>query len=285
MNNLTSNDNSQVDFCNLLNKPVEIYYFIDPLCPECWSFEPYIKKLAIEYGCYFKLRSVVTGPKKTDITSFKRSSWRQRQKSKLSLSRSREDQVKTDHISSPILTSLAIKAAELQGQRLGTKFLRKLQEYLFLDQKNISDEDVLMEVAQKVNLDVEEFEKDLHSKTAKKALQCDIHVAKEMEVEQIPTIVLFNSEENQDGLKVSGLYQYHTYVNALFELMNRQVRPSIKPELTDFLSHFEFVSSKEVAVVFDWSEEKTEKELKKLQLAQIVQRFPVKYGTFWKYIN
>ncbi|GAA0455104.1 ClpXP adapter SpxH family protein [Alkalibacillus silvisoli] len=287
MSNLTSNDNSQVDFCNLLNKPVEIYLFVDPLCSECWSFEPYIKKLAIEYGCYFRLRTVVTGKStEMNISSLKRAEQQQGSYHKLSKRTGmncEDDSPQSKLVSSPILTSLSIKAAELQGQRLGMKYLRRLREYLFLDKQNISDENVLLEVAEKVNLDVEEFQKDLHSKTAKKALKCDIHLAKEMEVEQTPTIVLFNRVADQDGIKVSGLYDYDTYVKALFEMMNRKPRPSVKPELIDFLSHFKFVASKEVSVVFDWSEEKTEKELKKLQLAQTVERIPVKYGTFWKY--
>ncbi|WP_237718727.1 ClpXP adapter SpxH family protein [Alkalibacillus haloalkaliphilus] len=287
MNNLASNDNSQVDFCNLLNKPVEIYLFVDPLCPDCWSFEPYIKKLAMEYGCYFKLRTIVTGKStEMNVPTLKRTkshfSWR---KVSRRTGMNCDNGFESNPVSTPILTSLAIKAAELQGQRLGTKYLRKLREYLFLDRQNISDENVLIEVAEKVNLDVEEFKKDLHSKTAKKALKCDIHVAREMEVEQTPAMVMFNREKEEDGLKVCGLYNYDTYIRALFEVMDRKPRPSVKPELIDFLNHFEFVASKEVSVVFDWSEEKTEKELKKLQLSRNVDRFPVKHGTFWKYIK
>ncbi|WP_258871641.1 DsbA family protein, partial [Halobacillus trueperi] len=37
-------------FFDLLKRPIEIYVFIDPLCPECWSLEPFLKKLTIEYG-------------------------------------------------------------------------------------------------------------------------------------------------------------------------------------------------------------------------------------------
>ena len=40
-------------------KPIEIYMFIDPLCPECWALEPIIKKLQIEYGKYFSIKHVL----------------------------------------------------------------------------------------------------------------------------------------------------------------------------------------------------------------------------------
>ncbi|WP_281170512.1 ClpXP adapter SpxH family protein [Halalkalibacillus halophilus] len=288
MVNLTANDNSQVDFCNVLNKPVEIYFFVDPLCPECWSFEPYIKKLAIEYGCYFKLRPIVTGKSSNlNISSLNASEKLQTTWRKVPYNNGMncdEDTWLMNPVSSPWLTSLAIKAAELQGIKPGSRFLRKLQEYLFLDKKNISDESVLIEVAEKVNLDVEEFKNDLHSNTAKRALQCDLHVSQEMEIEKVPTIVLLNREDHQDGLKISGVNDYNTYVNALFEMMNQYSIPSKKPKLEDFLSHFEFVASEEVSVVYDWSKEKAERELKKLQLARKVERIPVKYGTFWKYL-
>ncbi|PKR79353.1 dithiol-disulfide isomerase [Halalkalibacillus sediminis] len=287
MINLASNDNSQVNFCNLLTKPVEIYVFIDPLCPECWSLEPYIRKLAIEYGCYFKLRPIVTG-NIADL-NFKPSRRKQRLANSWDRVANRTgmscdgDLWYENPIHSPWTALLAIKAAEMQGQRLGSRFLRKLQEYLFLDKKNITDVPVLIEIADKVNLDVEEFKKDIYSTTAERALQCDLKLTREMEVEQVPTIVMFNREEDQDGLKVSGLHNYETYEKALFEVMEREARPSIKPCLEDFLSHFNFVASKEVAVVFDWPIEKAEKEMKKLQLAGKVGKVPVKYGTFWKY--
>lgn len=42
-------------------KPIEIYVFVDPLCPECWGLEPIIRKLQIEYGQLFSLRHVLSG--------------------------------------------------------------------------------------------------------------------------------------------------------------------------------------------------------------------------------
>ncbi|MBB6453055.1 putative DsbA family dithiol-disulfide isomerase [Salirhabdus euzebyi] len=188
-------------------------------------------------------------------------------------------------ISSPWLTSVAIKAAELQGRRPGIVFLRKLQEYLFVDKLNISDEEILVQCAQEVNLDIEEFQKDLHSNSAKKALQCDLKLTSEMDVDQIPTIVLFNQKDEQEGVKVTGLYPYDVYVKVLHEVLGKKPRSAAKPSLEEFLQHYKFVATKEISVVFDWSDEKTEKEMKKLLFKQVVEKVPAKYGTFWRYLG
>ncbi|SEP84556.1 ClpXP adapter SpxH family protein [Piscibacillus halophilus] len=289
MDNLTSNDNSQVDFCSLINKPIELYVFIDPLCPECWSLEPSIKKLAMEYGCYFKLRTIVS----SNLTNLNYHASKKTEKlAKLWEKTASRTGMSCDGdlwyenpISAPSIVALAIKAAEFQGQRLGSKFLRKVQEYLFLEKQNISEENVLLSIAEEVNLDIIEFKKDLHSDTANRALKCDWSLTCEMDVQQLPTVVMFNRGHDGDGLRVSGLYQTHVYERAFFEMLGQKVKPLRKPSLEDFLCHFEFVATKEVAVVYDWSIEQAEKELKKLVLKQKIERVPVKYGTFWKYIN
>ncbi len=43
-----------------------------------------------------------------------------------------------------------------------------MQESLFVSKQNITDEDVLLEIAEKTKLDVEEFKRDLHSQSAVK---------------------------------------------------------------------------------------------------------------------
>ncbi|WP_347835624.1 DsbA family protein [Gracilibacillus sp. JCM 18860] len=104
-----------------------------------------------------------------------------------------------------------------------------------------------------------------------------------MEVEYIPTMVFFNESENEEGLKISGIYPYDIYVKILKQMLQKEPLPAKKPKLLDFLSHYEFVGTKEVAVVYDWTMDKAEKEMKKLQLRQDVEKVPVKFGSFWKY--
>ncbi|MEW9674953.1 ClpXP adapter SpxH family protein [Lentibacillus sp. L22] len=270
-------------------KPIEIFVFIDPLCPECWSLEPYLKKLTIEYGDYLIIRPIVTGhlnnlnKDKFDRPKRLKEIW---QKTACRTGMSCDGDVWIDNpISSPWIASLAIKAAELQGKRAGRIFLRKLQENLFLMKQNISDEDVLMACAREANLDIEEFKNDLYSSSAKKAFQGDMKLTQEMEVDYIPTIVFFNQDVEEHGIKISGLYPYDIYLRVLQQMLQWDPVPAEKPALEDFLAKYEVVGNKEVAVVYDWTIAKADKELKKLQLKQIVKRIPAKYGTFWRYIG
>jgi len=287
-NNTNETSSAQYGFFDLLNKPLEIYVFIDPLCPECWSLEPFLKKLTLEYGRYFTIRPIISGKltslnaetfdKPEDLAK----GW-EKVASRTGMSCD-GDLWLEDPISSPWLAALAIKAAELQGRKAGTRFLRKVQEHLFLSKQNVSKEEVLLQCAEDAQLDMEEFKSDLRSNSAKRALQCDLKLTREMDVDQIPALVLFNQQEEDEGVKVTGLYPYDIYVSVLQEMLQKYPKPASKPSLEEFLKHYRFVGSKEISVVFDWSEQKTKCEMKKLRLKQKVEEYPVKYGTFWRYV-
>ena len=59
------------------------------------------------------------------------------------------DPVRTRHC---YMAALAFKAAELQGRKAGMQFLRNMQESLFVSKKNITDENVLLEIAENTSL-------------------------------------------------------------------------------------------------------------------------------------
>ncbi|SFA82622.1 Predicted dithiol-disulfide isomerase, DsbA family [Lentibacillus halodurans] len=282
----TSPQYSYIDF---VQKPVEIYVFIDPLCPECWSLEPYLKKLSIEYGRFFTLQPILSGQLNSlnkdlfDRPKQLKQIW---EKIASRTGMSCDGDLWTENeISAPWVASMAVKAAELQGKKAGKTFLRRVQESAFLGKENISDMSVLKQCAREANLDIQEFEDDLYSQSAKKAFQSDLKLTREMEVDYIPTIVFFNQRTDEQGIKVSGLYPYDIYVQILKQILQKDPVPSSKPPLENFVQYYHVVGSKEVSVVYDWSETETDKEMKKMQLRQYVKKIPVKYGTFWKYID
>src|SRR5690625_6002910 len=106
-----------------------------------------------------------------------------------------------------------------------------------------------------------------------------------MDVDYIPTIVFFNQLIDEQGIKISGLYPYDIYVLVLKEILQKDPIPSEKPPLEALMAFYEVVGTKEISAVYDWWRAKTDREMKKLQLRQKVERFPVKYGTSWRSIK
>ncbi|MDY0407911.1 ClpXP adapter SpxH family protein [Virgibacillus soli] len=283
-----SNTRSQYSYFDFVQKPIEMFVFIDPLCPECWSLEPYLRKLSLEYGRFFTIRPVLTNylvplqNEPFDTPRKMKEIWeRTAKRTGMSCDGDLWDE---NPILTPWAASLAIKAAELQGKKSGRVFLRKLQESLFLKKQNITEKAVLLACAKEANLDIDEFKNDLESTSARNALQCDIRLTKEMEVDYIPTIVFINQRTEEQGIKVSGLYPYDIYVRVLEETLKKYLIPSEKPPLESFIAFYGVVGSKEISVVYDWSIATAEREMKKLQLKQIVKKMPAKHGNFWKYI-
>ncbi|SIR43121.1 Predicted dithiol-disulfide isomerase, DsbA family [Domibacillus enclensis] len=265
--------------CSARQKPLELYVFVDPLCSECWSLDPIVRKLQIEYGHYFKLKQVLTG-KLTSLNAVRRP---------LAVERNglvcEESVWVDDSASSPFLASIAIKAAELQGKRAGSKFLRKFQEQLFLDKENVADAAILNRCAEEAGLDTSEFLNDLYSAGATKAFQCDLAITCEMDVEQTPTIVFFNERIEEEGIKISGLYSYDIYVQILQEMLEEIPEPLEPPSLGEFMQYFRIAATNEISGVYDWTDAQTECEMKKLLLQRKVRKINTKHGTFWEYMQ
>lgn len=106
-----------------------------------------------------------------------------------------------------------------------------------------------------------------------------------MDVHETPTLVFFNENVEDEGIKIIGAYPYDVYVQILEEMLDEKPVKASPPPLEDFLNNYKFVSSKEIAVVYDMPLSQTERQMKKLLLKQVVEQIPAKYGTFWRYIK
>ncbi|GAK05788.1 YjbH-like, GTP pyrophosphokinase domain [Geomicrobium sp. JCM 19037] len=269
-------------------KKLELYVFTDPLCPACWGIEPTLKKINMEYGNLITLRYFIV-PTST-------SAWIHEQNNR-SLSdlwdvTSKKtgmccdgDVWRENPFSNTELPALAVKAAEMQGRQSGIRYLRRLRELLFLNKKNVTEEDVLVDCAKEAGLDEREFNNDFHSGTISRALRCDMSTTEEMGVQEVPSMIFFNDCIEDAGVKVSGLHSYSTYVEVLTDLLGFKPEPNTPCTLMEFLEKYRFVATKEIAEVFDLTTKEAVSEMKKLQLQQKVECVPVKHGEFWRYTN
>lgn len=266
-----SSTSANYNYIDSVQKPVEIYLFVDPFSEDCWSFQSHLKKLTLEYGRFFTVRAIVSG--RFSVVS----------KRKVNETASAVHDAENNYkVTQPWITSLAIKASELQGKRAGKVFLRKLQEKLFIEKANISELDVLFTCARDANLDMQEFEKDIVSSSAKRAYQCDLRLTSEMDVDTVPTMVFFNQVVEEHGIKVSGLYPYEIYELVLSEILQYHPIPSAKPSLEELVRRSSFIGTEEIAIIYDWTETKTLKEMKKLKLKQKVDMVERSHKIYWK---
>ena len=250
------------------NKPIELYIFIDPLCSKAYEMQIALRKLQVEYDHYFTCRYILS----TDLTALNCFSNR----IKGCVTGAELD------IMHPALPSIAIKAAELQGKRAGFRYLNKLQEIAALKTRNVHSHATLLEIARQVNLDMNEFAVDFGSKEAARAFQCDLHLTREMEVEETPTIVFFNEHIEDEGLKVSGSYCYEVYEHILAELLGEVLIPQPIPPLDVLFDRFQTLTTSEVAEIYSINEGAAERELKKRMLQQKVERLMTNDVTLWR---
>lgn len=250
------------------NKPIELYIFIDPLCPEAYSMQMTLRKLQVEYDHYFTCRYVLS----TELSALNCMTNRM----KGCVTGAELD------ITHPALPSIAIKAAELQGKRAGFRYLNKVQEVAALNTRNINSHATLLEIAQHVNLDMNEFTTDFGSKEAARSFQSDLYLTREMEVEEVPSIVFFNECIEDEGLKVSGSYNYEVYEHILRELLGEDLIRQPLPSLDQLFNRFTALTTAEVAEIYSINEHAAERELKKRMLQQKVERIMTDDLTIWR---
>lgn len=249
-------------------KPIELYIFIDPLCPSALSLQSVVRKLMLEYEHYFTWKYVIS----TKLTALNCVSRR----IKGCLTGAELD------ITHPALPSLAIKAAELQGKKAASRYLLKVQEHALLKTKNVYTYSALVDIARESNLDIDEFVKDFGSKEAARAFQCDLYITREMEIDEVPSIVFFNECIEDEGLKVSGTYSYDIYVQILQEMIDEKIVRKPLPTFDELFKQFHFLTTQEIAEIYSISEQDAERELKKRMLQQKIERLSNDHITLWR---
>lgn len=73
---------------------------------------------------------------------------------------------------------------------------------------------------------------------------------------------LFHANSDEEGIKIAGNYSYDVYVQLLKELVKCEIEPEPLPPLEVLLEATQFISSKEVAFIYDCPQQEIERELK-----------------------
>lgn len=265
-------------------KPLRITYFTDPICSTCWGVEPQLRKLKLEYGDYFDIDYFMGGllpswdiynsggiSKAIDVAPH----WDE-------VSPRYEmpidgDVWLEDPLPSSYPPSVAFKAAQLQGQKTALAFLRRIREMVFLEKKNITKLEHLLQAAAETGLNVAQFQQDYEGQ-AQALFQADLSFARQMGVRGFPTF--FFTDENLDRLTVYGFRPYEQFEETLLKLYPQaQKKPILVEHLFD---HYPSLTTKEYAVLSNQSMSAASAFLNQLYLDGHLEKFSIKNGELWR---
>lgn len=268
-------------------KEIRIIYFMDPICSYCWGLSSILRRLNLEYGDQFTIETHMGGlmpPGGFDKSDEEYMS--------------NEDLAKLwdevgDHIPMPIngkvwmetpldssfVAGIAYKSAIYQDVDKANKFLRLLQEKLFVESLDISNIDLVCKVAEEVGLDSKVLRYDYDSR-GKEAFNKDLELLHKLEVQLFPTLFFYNSKGQYKA--IDNLHAYTTYEKALYELKPNLEKRTYVRDASILLNYFGSMTINDLVVLLDISVSEAQEKLDTLLQKGLATRLETKGGSLWR---
>lgn len=270
-------------------KPVKLLYFTDPICSSCWGIEPQLRKLNQEYGEYFDVEYRMGGLLKSwdeyggsDVSGPETVAAHWEEAGAYYNMPIDGDVWMEDPLHSSYPASIGFKAAQLQGNKKAALFLRRIKEMVFVEKKNISRMEHLLQAAHDIELDTILFEQDYENR-AKQLFEEDLMLKQQWGVRGFPTIFFIDEDDNR--FKVYGSKAYPLYEQALLKLLPGEAVKAVAASYETIFESQPTATLQEFALFYDKSYAEAEKILTDLEQQNKLSRFNSKAGPIWKTIE
>lgn len=254
----TGDDAVQEFILNPIEKKVTIYYATDPICSHCWALEPVLNRFVEEYGHYFDLNIVMGGllaswqgfsdggngiQKPSDVAQH----WKEvGEHSRMPIDGSLWH---TNPILSSYPPSRVYKVIQSKEGGKEHEFLRSARESVFAFNRNVAEEEILVDIVNQLGMDGKQIVEEASLESAQDLLEEDFQMVARLGVRGFPSIVMVN-EENK-GVKIVGARSLETYVQALQQMVSKDLQPKELPTLEKALHAGQLRFSKEIEIMFN----------------------------------
>jgi predicted DsbA family dithiol-disulfide isomerase len=176
--------------------------------------------------------------------------------------------------------SIAFKAAQMQDTDKSIIFLRRINEMLFLESKNIIENVLLHNAAYDAGLDAARLMRDLEGK-AQQLFEADLELARELQISILPTFIFTDKFNNSTILK--GFQQYDAFENTLISFIPFAKKKTIKKDMEALFKVFPTLTTKEFSFLADVDIVTAEELLTSLfKDGTILQQVNNRSGIIWK---
>ncbi len=189
-----------VDTQKIAGKERLLWYFADPMCSWCWGFAPVIDQIKHKYSEKFRIALILGGlrPGTTDpIDAHMRqeilhhwSEVHKRTGQKFQFDGAMPDGFIYD---TEPPSRAVVSMGEIKPEAV-LPYLKVLQEGFYAQQRDVTREDLLIELASQFMNDEERFRQLLHSEEMKNKTLAHFQQARQFGVRGFPTLVLQNNE-------------------------------------------------------------------------------------------
>lgn len=175
-----------------------LYYIHDPMCSWCWGFRPTWQQVQSTLKGKVRIQYILGGlaadsdlAMPADMQANIKNTWAHIQKDIPGTAFNFDFWIQNQPRRSTYPSCRAVIAATMQGREsAGETMLLAIQQAYYLQAKNPSDNDVLLQLAADCGLDSERFSADLFSEKCEQLLQQDLQLAKQLGVHSFPSLVL-----------------------------------------------------------------------------------------------
>jgi putative protein-disulfide isomerase len=174
-----------------------LYYVHDPMCSWCWAFRPVLQQLQRELPDTISIQYLLGGlardteePMPETMRSRIINTWHEIQAAVPGTEFNYDFWTQCRPRRSTYPACRAIISCRLQAPEKEPDMLYAIQRAYYLDARNPSDLDVLVDIAQQLGLDAEQFSADIMSGDVQQRLLNEINQRRELGVYSFPSLVL-----------------------------------------------------------------------------------------------
>lgn len=180
-----------------MRQPI-LYFVHDPMCSWCWGFAPAWQKISTELQRLpLEVRLLVGGlaPDSNEPMPIEQQQtiakiWQRIQQQIPGTEFNFDFWQKNTPRRSTYPACRAVLAAKNQGGEFEQKMISAIQQAYYLEAKNPSDDEVLIELAEKTGLNRQQFSEDLNSTATQKQLIADIEMGQSLPINGFPSLAI-----------------------------------------------------------------------------------------------
>ena len=180
-----------------IQKLAVLYYFHDPMCSWCWGFRPVWEEVQRALGATVKIR-YVTGGLAADTDQVMPASmqkalqqtWKRIQQEIPGTAFNFDFWTLCTPRRSTFAACRAVIAGKMQHPDFESSMLLAIQRAYYLEARNPSDDNVLIQLAADSGLDVERFIRDFYSDDCRNRFKQDRLLTQQLQVSGFPSLVL-----------------------------------------------------------------------------------------------